>query len=382
MLNIDEIMNGVVIDHITAGTGLSLYHLLELEKLSEASVALLQNVRSQKSGKKDIIKIEGDISGLNFDVLGYVDPQISLTFIENGHVARKVRPDQPKRLVNVIKCTNPRCITSLETGCDHIFALTPSASSLDVVTGKDNMFQLCFTDPNQGMGAATYMGTNMAGSKVAVIYRNDDAYSQGIRDTFVAEAANQGLEVVYEGTFTADTATDFSVQLTGAQSAGADVVFLPIYFQPASIILSQANAMGYEPTFFGVDGMDGILTAENFDASLAEGVYLLTPFSADSEDEMTQNFVAEYQDRFGEIPNQFGADAYDAIYTLYQAIQAAGATADMSNEEICDALIEVMPTLAVTGLTSAGSEMTWDENGAVSKDPTAVIIENGTYVTP
>ena len=120
MLNIDEIMNGVVIDHITAGTGLSLYHL------SEASVALLQNVRSQKSGKKDIIKIEGDISGLNFDVLGYVDPQISLTFIENGHVTRKVRPDQPKRLVNVIKCTNPRCITSLETGCDHIFALTPS----------------------------------------------------------------------------------------------------------------------------------------------------------------------------------------------------------------------------------------------------------------
>ena len=119
MLNIDEIMNGVVIDHITAGTGLSLYHLLELEKLSEASVALLQNVRSQKSGKKDIIKIEGDISGLNFDVLGYVDPQIS-------HVTRKVRPDQPKRLVNVIKCTNPRCITSLETGCDHIFALTPS----------------------------------------------------------------------------------------------------------------------------------------------------------------------------------------------------------------------------------------------------------------
>ena len=112
MLNVDEIMNGVVIDHITAGTGLSLYHLLELEKLSEASVALLQNVRSQKSGKKDIIKIEGDISGLNFDVL--------------GHVTRKVRPDQPKRLVNVIKCTNPRCITSLETGCDHIFALTPS----------------------------------------------------------------------------------------------------------------------------------------------------------------------------------------------------------------------------------------------------------------
>ena len=122
MLKVDEIQNGVVIDHITAGTGLALYHLMELEKLSDASVALLQNVRSQKSGKKDIIKIEGDVSGLSFDILGYVDPKISITFIENGHVAKKSRPEQP----NVIKCKNPRCITSIEEGCDHIFALTPS----------------------------------------------------------------------------------------------------------------------------------------------------------------------------------------------------------------------------------------------------------------
>lgn len=265
---------------------------------------------------------------------------------------------------------------------ERTFMITPSASAVDVTAGKDNVFQVCFTDPNQGISSADYIAENMPDAKIAVLYRNDDAYSQGIHDTFVKEATEKGMSVVYEGTFTNDTATDFSVQLSGAQSAGADLVFMPIYYQPASIVLAQAKAMGYAPTFFGVDGMDGILTAENFDASLAEGVYLLTPFSADSEDEMTQNFVAEYQDRFGEIPNQFGADAYDAIYTLYQAIQAAGATADMSNEEICDALIEVMPTLAVTGLTSAGSEMTWDENGAVSKDPTAVIIENGTYVTP
>ena len=265
---------------------------------------------------------------------------------------------------------------------ERTFMITPSASAVDVTAGKDNVFQVCFTDPNQGISSADYIAENMPDAKIAVLYRNDDAYSQGIHDTFVKEATEKGMSVVYKGTFTNDTATDFSVQLSGAQSAGADLVFMPIYYQPASIVLAQAKAMGYAPTFFGVDGMDGILTAENFDASLAEGVYLLTPFSADSEDEMTQNFVAEYQDRFGEIPNQFGADAYDAIYTLYQAIQAAGATADMSNEEICDALIEVMPTLAVTGLTSAGSEMTWDENGAVSKDPTAVIIENGTYVTP
>ena len=130
MLNIDEIQNGVVIDHITAGTGLALYHMMELEKLDNASVALLQNVRSQKTGKKDIIKIEGDVSGLNFDILGYLDPQISITVIENGTVSKKIRPEQPKRLVNVIKCKNPRCITSLEEGCDHIFALTPSGRYL------------------------------------------------------------------------------------------------------------------------------------------------------------------------------------------------------------------------------------------------------------
>lgn len=278
--------------------------------------------------------------------------------------------------------SQPGVSTSALAFEDRIFTMTPSGSSPDVISGKDNVYQMCFSDPNQGLASAQYIADKNLGEKVFIIWKNDDVYSTGIKEQFVKEAETLGLEVVGDATFTTDTATDFSVQLTQAQQAGADLLFLPIYYTPASMILTQANAMGYAPTFFGVDGMDGILTAENFDASLAEGVYLLTPFSADSEDEMTQNFVAEYQDRFGEIPNQFGADAYDAIYTLYQAIQAAGATADMSNEEICDALIEVMPTLAVTGLTSAGSEMTWDENGAVSKDPTAVIIENGTYVTP
>ena len=265
---------------------------------------------------------------------------------------------------------------------ERVFTLTPSGSGDDVIEGNDNVFQVCFTDSNQGTRSAQYIDEHFEDPQIAVIYRNDDAYSQGIRDNFVAEAESRGMSIVYEGTFTEASQTDFNNQLTGAQSAGADMLFRPIYYEPASVILTQANAMGYAPTFFGVDGMDGILTLPGFDTSLAEGVYLLTPFSADAEDEATQSFVSKYQEQFGGTPNQFGADAYDAIYTLYQAIQAAGVTADMSNEEICDALIEVMPTLAVTGLTSAGSEMTWDANGAVSKDPTAVIIENGTYVTP
>ena len=263
---------------------------------------------------------------------------------------------------------------------ERTFMLTPSGSSVDLIADKDNAFQVCFTDPNQGVASADYFAENFADAKVAVIYRNDDAYSQGIRDTFVKEAAAKGVEVVYEGTFTDSTSTDFNVQLTAAQSAGADLIFLPIYYTPASVILQQANQMGYAPKFFGVDGMDGILTVEGFDTKLAEGVFLLTPFSADAEDARTQAFVAEYQKRYGETPNQFAADGYDAAYILKAALQAAGCTPDMSAADICEALIEVMPTISVDGVTGEG--MTWAATGEVSKAPMAVVIKDGVYVTP
>ena len=262
---------------------------------------------------------------------------------------------------------------------DRTFMLTPSASSTDVTAGKDNVFQVCFTDPNQGVGAADYMAENMADAKIAIIYRNDDAYSQGIRDTFVKEAEAKGaFEIVSETTFTDATSTDFTVQLTAAKNAGADLVFLPIYYQPASVILSQAKAMSYEPTFFGVDGMDGILTMPGFDASLAEGVMLLTPFSVNSEDAATQSFVKTYTEKYGVEPNQFAADAYDGVYIVKAALEKAGCTADMSSTDICEALIQVMPTLSVDGLT--GKAMTWNAEGEVSKAPLAAVIENGEYV--
>ena len=258
--------------------------------------------------------------------------------------------------------------------------LTPSASSVDVTAGKDNVFQVCFTDPNQGTGSADYIAEHFAGENVAVIYQNDNPYSQGIRDTFVAEASAKGVNVVSETTFTTDTASDFSVQINAAKSAGATVMFLPIYYQEASIILKQSQAAGYEPTFFGVDGMDGILTMEGFDASLAEGVMLLTPFSADAEDERTQTFVSAYQAKYGETPNQFAADAYDGVYIVYEALKAAGCTADMSPSDICEALVGVMTTISVDGLTGQG--MTWNANGEVAKAPMAVVIKDGVYVTP
>lgn len=273
--------------------------------------------------------------------------------------------------------TNPCIAVAAESYEDRIFEITPSASSLDVIDGKDNVFQVCFTDPNQGTASAQYIADNALATKVAIIYKNDDAYSTGIYNNFVEEAGVKGLEIAYTGTFTTDTENDFSVQLNEAQKAGADLVFLPIYFTPASLILKQADAMGYAPKFFGVDGMDGILGIKGFDTSLAEGVYLLTPFSADATDDATVKFVTEYQKRHNEIPNQFAADAYDAVYTVYEAIQKAGVTADMSAEDICEALIPVMTQIEVSGLTGT---MTWEATGEVSKDPMAVIIKDGVYV--
>ncbi|MCQ2543860.1 MAG: ABC transporter substrate-binding protein [Lachnospiraceae bacterium] len=272
--------------------------------------------------------------------------------------------------------TTPCVAVAEKTAEDGMFQITPSASSTDVIV-NDNTFQVCFTDPNQGTASAQYIGMNEIATKVAIIYNSSDVYSSGIEATFEKEAANQGFEIVSIEAFTDDTATDFSTQLQKAQSAGADLVFLPIYYTPASIILKQANDIGYAPVFFGVDGMDGILTMDNFDTSLAEGVILLTPFAADADDEKTQKFVAEYQKRYGEIPNQFAADAYDGIYAIKEAMEKTGCTPDMSVKEIGEKIIPIMTQIKVDGITG---EMTWNANGEVSKTPKAVIIKNGAYV--
>lgn len=274
--------------------------------------------------------------------------------------------------------SKPAEATATENFADRIFALTPSASAPAVTEGKDNVFQMCFSDPNQGTASAEYIADNQMGTKIAIIYKNDDVYSSGIYEKFKTEAETKGLNIVSTTTFTSSSATDFSVQLGEAKAAGADLLFLPIYYQPASLILQQAKSMGYAPKFFGVDGMDGILTLEGFDTALAEGVMLLTPFNADAEDEKTQSFVTKYKEQFGDVPNQFAADAYDCVYAYKAAIEASGATPDMSAEELCDLMIQTFPTLTFDGLTGEG--VTWDSTGAVSKSPKGMIIENGAYV--
>ena len=276
--------------------------------------------------------------------------------------------------------TTGACIAVAEkTFEDRVFQLTPSGSGAAITEGRDNVFQLCFSDPGQGVAAADYIIENMPEAKVGVIYNNGQDYSSGIYDKFNAEFTAKGGEILAVEAFGDDNNTDFSAQLNSMKNAGGDFVFLPIYYTPASNILIQADKMGYAPTFFGVDGMDGILALEGFDTSLAEGVMLLTPFIATAEDEATQNFVAAYKEAYGEEPNQFAADAYDAVYAVYNAFQQTGLDASASPQEICEAMIALFAgDFTSSGLT--GETMEWSETGEVNKTPNAMVIENGIYV--
>ena len=273
--------------------------------------------------------------------------------------------------------TSAPCIAvGAESSNDNLFQLTPSGSAVDCAK-FDNQFRICFSDPNQGAASAQYIGENKLATKVAIIYDSSDVYSSGIHDKFIAEAANQGFEVVADEAFTADNNTNFSVQIQKAQDASAELVFLPIYYQQASLILVQAKQMGYEPDFFGCDGLDGLLTVENFDTSLAEGIMLLTPFAADAQDDLTKNFVTTYKEKYGDIPNQFAADAYDAVYAIKAAGEKAGITPDMDASTICDKLKTAMTEVSVDGLTGLG--MKWTADGEPEKAPKAVKIVDGVY---
>lgn len=323
----------------------------------------------------DEINANGGINGVQIKFI----PEDDQHDAEKSVNAYNSLKDQGMQILMGCVTTTPCVAVADKTAADGMFQITPSASSTEVIA-NDNVFQVCFTDPNQGVASAQYIAAKGLAKKIGVIYDSSDVYSSGIEATFVKEAEAQGLEIVADEAFTADSKTDFSTQLQKCQSAGAELVFLPFYYTEASIVLTQANGMGYAPVFFGVDGMDGILSAENFDTSLAEGVYLLTPFAADATDDATVSFVNAYKEaNNGEVPIQFAADAYDAIYIIKAAIEEAGVTPDMSTEEIGTALKGVLPTLSVDGLTGAG--MTWSASGEVSKAPMAVIIKDGAYAS-
>ena len=308
--------------------------------------------------------------------------QIEFNFQDDEHDAEKsvnaynTLKDWGMQMLLGTVTSTPCTAVEGEASNDNMFLLTPSGSAVESISG-DNALRVCFSDPNQGTASAQYIGENKLAEKVAVIYNSSDVYSTGIYNNFVTESANQPFEIVSAEAFTEDSKTDFSVQLQKAKDAGADMVFLPIYYTEASLILTQAAGMDYAPTFFGCDGLDGLLAVEGFDTSLAEGVMLLTPFAADADDEQTKAFVSAYEEKYGETPIQFAADAYDGMYIIKTAAEKAGITPDMDASAICDALKAAMTEITYDGLT--GSGMTWSADGEPNKEPKAVVIKDGAY---
>ena len=320
----------------------------------------------------DEINADGGINGY----------QIEFNFQDDEHDAEKsvnaynTLKDWGMQVLMGTVTSAPCVAVADKTNADNMFQITPSGSSVECAQNP-NVFRVCFSDPDQGAASATYIAENKLAEKIAVIYDSSDVYSSGIYEKFAAEAANQGLEIVDAEEFTADSNKDFSTQLQKAKDAGADLVFLPIYYTEASLILKQADTMGYAPKFFGCDGMDGILQVENFDTKLAEGLMLLTPFAADAQDELTQKFVTSYKENYGETPIQFAADAYDAIYAIKAAMEEADITPETSVSDTCDKMKEAMLNIKVNGLT--GEDMTWTEDGEPHKAPKAVKVVDGAY---
>lgn len=320
----------------------------------------------------DEINADGGINGY----------QIEFNFQDDEHDAEKsvnaynTLKDWGMQVLMGTVTSAPCVAVADKTNADNMFQITPSGSSVECAQNP-NVFRVCFSDPDQGAASATYIAENKLAEKIAVIYDSSDVYSSGIYEKFAAEAANQGLEIVDAEAFTADSNKDFSTQLQKAKDAGADLVFLPLYYTEASLILKQADTMGYAPKFFGCDGMDGILQVENFDTKLAEGLMLLTPFAADAQDELTQKFVTSYKENYGETPIQFAADAYDAIYAIKAAMEEADITPETSVSDTCDKMKEAMLKIKVNGLT--GEDMTWTEDGEPHKAPKAVKVVDGAY---
>ncbi len=332
--------------------------------------------QSVKNGAELAVKEINAAGGINGSL-------IEFKFEDDEHDAEKAvnaynsLKDWGMQILMGTVTSTPSTAVAAESVKDNMFQLTPSGSSPETIK-NDNAFQVCFSDPNQGIASAQYIGTKGLATKVAVIYDSSDIYSSGIYEKFAEEASSQSFEIVAAEAFTADSKSDFFVQLQKAKDAGAELVFLPIYYSEASLILTQAASLDYKPIFFGCDGLDGILGVENFDTALAEGVMLLTPFAADAADAATQKFVADYKAAYSDTPNQFAADAYDAIYIIKAAAEKAGVNPNMKVSEIGDGLITAMTQISFDGMTGAG--MTWAATGEVNKAPRAVVIKGGAYV--
>ena len=309
------------------------------------------------------INANGGFNGYNVEILDAGDDQADPEKAVNAY--NDLLDKGMQMLCGTV--TSGSCIAVGAEAAESTFMFTPSATAVDSITAGSNEFRMCFTDPAQGTKSAQYIGEHSLATKVAVLYDSSADYNSGINDAFVAAAEENGLEIVADEAYTADSNTDFSVQLKKIKDSGAELLFLPNYYADNALILQQAHDAGMDDVKkFGVD------------TSLAEGVMLLTPFSATSEDEKSQAFVKAYEDaNKDEVPNQFAADTYDVIYAMKAAADAAEITPDMSNEDISAAMSEAMLSVELDGLTGKAK---WTEDGECDKEPKAFEIQDGAYV--
>ena len=329
-----------------------------------------------KNGAELAVKEINDAGGINGVPIRF-EWQDDESDAEKSVNAYNTLKDKGMQILMGTVTSQPCAAVVAETSSDNMFQLTPSGSAVESIAG-DNAFRVCFSDPNQGIGSsADYMAEHYAGKTVGVIYNSSDVYSSGIYEKFAGEADVKGVEIVAAEAFTKDAKTDFTVQLQKIKESGADILFLPIYYEEAALILTQADQIGLDVTFFGCDGLDGVVTQLGDNAELAEGVILLTPFAADAKDEKTQTFTASYKEAYdGLVPTQFAADAYDAIYIIKAAIEKTEATPDMSVSDLCEALKKAMVEITVDGVTGS---MTWSADGEPTKEPKAMVIKDGSY---
>lgn len=320
----------------------------------------------------DEINAAGGVNGMMLE-LKYEDDEHDAEKSVNAYNTLK---DKGMKILAGTVTSVPCVAVADKTKEDNMFQLTPSGSSVEAIA-NDNAFRICFSDPNQGIASAQYIAEKNLAKKVAVIYNSSDVYSQGIYEKFAQEAANRNLEVVDAEAFTKDSATDFTVQIQKIKESGAELVFLPIYYQEAALILTQAEKAGLDTKFFGCDGLDGIIDQLGDNAALANGVMLLTPFAADSTEEKSAAFTKAYKEKFNDTPTQFAADGYDAVYTIKAALEEAQVSdASISISDLCEKLKAAMVKISVEGVTGT---MKWDADGEPTKEPKAMVIEDGSY---
>lgn len=251
---------------------------------------------------------------------------------------------------------------------DDVLLLTPSGSADKCIDGNSRAFRVCFYDSYQGAAAAQYIKENNIVDTVGVLYQSDVDYSVGLYNAFVAKCGELGITIAETQTFTSSTSTDFSTQVNALVSSGVKLVFIPFYAEEASTFLTQARGKFADDVyFFGADGLDGILGKVEQDTSLANNVLMLTPFAADNPAENVQSFVKKYQEAYGATPDQFAADAYDAIYAIKAAVEKAGSTSGA-------ALASALTSLTVEGVTGV---MTWTADGNTNKPASAILYYDG-----